>query len=134
MANEVQAPDIYSPEVLRHVSFESSFVNGPAYRLLVWTTNTRDKRGQDILGSALWVDDSPVPLFCSESFAGSPMHADDSDETLRAILGFLTLRPGDTDRDYFDDYTPEQLAWAESTECDYLQGSVDELQFKDVES
>jgi hypothetical protein len=23
------------------------------------------------------------------------------------------MRPGDTDRDYFADYTPEQLAWAE---------------------
>ena len=29
----------------------------------------------------------------------------------RALLGFLTLREGDTDSDYFDRYTPEQLAW-----------------------
>lgn len=28
------------------------------------------------------------------------------------MLTFLSLRPGDTDRDYFDRYTPEQLDWA----------------------
>lgn len=27
------------------------------------------------------------------------------------LLCFLTLREGDTDADYFDDYTPAQLAW-----------------------
>ncbi|MDX3106889.1 hypothetical protein [Nonomuraea angiospora] len=30
------------------------------------------------------------------------------------VLGFLTLRPGDTDADYFDAYTPEQLTWRDS--------------------
>jgi hypothetical protein len=25
------------------------------------------------------------------------------------LLGFLSLKPGDTDREYFDDYTQEQL-------------------------
>ena len=29
----------------------------------------------------------------------------------QSILGFLTLRPGDTDDEYFDDYTPEQIEW-----------------------
>jgi hypothetical protein len=41
------------------------------------------------------------------------MHATDSNETLRALLGFLTLKPGDTDREYFDDYTPAQMAFAQ---------------------
>lgn len=36
----------------------------------------------------------------------------DSDDSVRGLMGFLTLRPGDTDRDYFDDYTPEQMAFA----------------------
>lgn len=30
----------------------------------------------------------------------------------RPLLGFLTLRPGDTDREYFDKYTPAQLEYA----------------------
>lgn len=32
-------------------------------------------------------------------------------EAARGVLGFLTLRPGDTDSEYFDGYTPEQIAW-----------------------
>ncbi len=37
-------------------------------------------------------------------------------------MGFLTLRPGDTDPDYFEDYTPEQHAYcdahAEALSCE----------------
>lgn len=32
-------------------------------------------------------------------------------DAARSLMGFLTLREGDTDADYFDRYTPEQLAW-----------------------
>ncbi len=35
----------------------------------------------------------------------------DGDQTVRGVLGFLALRPGDVEADYFDRYTPEQLAW-----------------------
>lgn len=51
----------------------------------------------------------PVTIFQGEDFSGSPMNADDADETVAALLGFLTLRPGDTDADYFENYTPAQL-------------------------
>lgn len=30
------------------------------------------------------------------------------------VLGYLTLRPGDTDADYFDTCTPAQIAWRDS--------------------
>lgn len=29
-----------------------------------------------------------------------------------AVLGCLSMKPGDTDPEYFTDYTPEQLSWA----------------------
>jgi hypothetical protein len=32
----------------------------------------------------------------------------DSDEAIKSIMGFLTLRPSDTDTDYFADYTDAQ--------------------------
>ena len=51
-------------------------------------------------------------IFEGADFSGSPMHADDSDQAVASLLTFLSLRPGDTDPDYFDDYTPEQLAFA----------------------
>ena len=49
------------------------------------------------------------------------MHADDSDDTLRALLGFLALRPGDTDSEYFADYTAAKREFASSHECEAMQ-------------
>jgi hypothetical protein len=63
-----------------------------------------------------------VELFNGEDFAGSPMHADDSNATVASLMGFLTLRPGDTDSDYFRTYTSAQLeycsAHAETLSCE----------------
>jgi hypothetical protein len=36
------------------------------------------------------------------------------------LLAFLTLQDGDTDAEYFEGYTPEQLAWRESRDCEEL--------------
>jgi len=47
---------------------------------------------------------------------------------MRALLGFLTLRPGDTDVEYFDAYTPEQMEFAESYECEAMQMYTDDEQ------
>lgn len=33
----------------------------------------------------------------------------DGDEAVECCLKFASLQPGDTDREFFDDYTPEQL-------------------------
>ena len=52
------------------------------------------------------------------------MHSIDSDQAVAALMGFLTLKPGDTDREYFDAYTPEQLAWAQSYEPELLEMEV----------
>ena len=52
-------------------------------------------------------------VFEGEDFSPSPLHAIDSDEAVAALMGFLTLRPGDTDREYFAEYTPEQLEFAD---------------------
>lgn len=47
--------------------------------------------------------------FCSgagaEPVVGALAHAAGS------LLGFLTLRPGDVEADYFDEYTRAQIAW-----------------------
>lgn len=63
---------------------------------------------------------SGAVLFSGADFFASPLHADDSDATLRGLCGFLFLRPGDTDREYFASYTPAQMAFASSTECEWL--------------
>ena len=51
-------------------------------------------------------------IFSGDDFWPSPLHAYDGDEAIAALLGFLALRPGDTDRAYFDRYNNRQLVWA----------------------
>ena len=88
-------------------------VNIDGYRLTTWDTNRRDRLGKYILGYRLASPEDLV-IFEAEDFSCSPLHAIDSDETLRAILTFLTLKPGDTDLDYFDSYTDVQMDFANS--------------------
>lgn len=55
-----------------------------------------------------------VVLFSGADFRPSPMHAIDSDDSVAALMSFLTLRPGDTDREYFDNYTNVQREYCGS--------------------
>jgi len=106
---------------LRSVKLEGRAGN---YVLTTWDSGRVDGRGQTRIRYEL-VDPHGHLLFEGDDFAGSPMHADDADETVRALLGFLTLRPGDTDAEYFASYTPEQLAFAEG-EAEELSLYADE--------
>lgn len=45
--------------------------------------------------------------------AGSPLYSCDGDEMKRAVLTHVALKPGDTDAEFFSDYTEEQLNWVE---------------------
>jgi hypothetical protein len=90
---------------------------GPVFTLETFATARSDWRGQTKIAYRLLQRDPgsrrPRIIFEGSDFSGSPMHADDSDATIASLLGFLTLRPGDTDRDYFEAYTPEQLEFCE---------------------
>ncbi len=99
---------------------------GQPYTLDTYDTHRCDRRGQTIIGYEFWEPDGVEPLFEGENFAGSPLHADDSDETVWSLLNFLSLRPGDTDADYFDGYTRAQREWTTSTECEELSMLVSE--------
>jgi hypothetical protein len=75
------------------------------YRLIQcgWTNSigTREKR-KVIFDSAFG---SQSPVFTHDAI--------DSRKAALTVLSFLTLRPGDTDREYFADYTPDQLEFAD---------------------
>lgn len=44
---------------------------------------------------------------------GTPAHVSVDGESAKALaLSLFALKPGDTDREFFDDYTPEQLEFA----------------------
>lgn len=93
-------------DILRHVDLDG-------YTLKTWDTGrtARSPSGASILGYEL-KDPHGKSLFKGEDFTCSPLHAVDSDECVEALLGFLTLRPGDTDREYFKDYTKAQMEFA----------------------
>jgi hypothetical protein len=60
-------------------------------------------------------DPKGTVLFEGSDYSPSPMTAIDSDEAVRGLLGFLTLKPGDTDDGYFEKYTDEQKSFADSS-------------------
>jgi hypothetical protein len=111
---------------------------GPTFRLVTWLagTNQQPQRSyqgpRDMLGYRLTMHDNyagpgchpsyRTVLFEGEDFGNSPMHGIDSDEAVAGIMAFLTLRPGDTDPEYFADYTPAQLEYcsqhAEALSCE----------------
>ena len=69
-------------------------------------------------------------IFEGEDFCPSPCWPIDSLQTAYACLGFLTLKPGDTDSEYFEKYTEDQMNWAKSSKCEYLSYTVSEWEEK----
>lgn len=92
-------------DLIRYVSFDG-------YTLKLYDTN-KLMGNKSKLAYEMFAEDGEL-LFSGEDLGCSPMHATDSDESIRALLGFLTLKPGDTDADYFKDYTPRQMEFAEN--------------------
>ena len=98
--------------LLRHVRIEG-------YRLKLYDTNTRGEYNKSRLAFGFFDPDGKL-LFSGTDFCCAPAFAVDSDDAIRSLLGFLTLKPGDTDDEYFQDYTPAQLAFTESSDCEEL--------------
>lgn len=89
---------------------------GPTFTLRMFDTGRRDERGQSIIAYRLTQHDAGkrTVLFDGADFAGSPMDADDSDATVLSLMNFLTLKPGDTDDDYFKGYSDVQRAFCDA--------------------
>lgn len=114
-------------QILRRVRFAPYTKGcGPRFALTIWSTNRTDWRGQTCLGYRLTMTKGKkrMTLFTGTDFAGSPLHADDSDATIAAIMGFLTVCPGDAEADYFKDYTPMQLDYC-AQHAEVLSGEVE---------
>ncbi len=96
---------------------------GPVFYLLLWDEhNWHGNRRYLSYRLTMRERGRSVVLFEGSDFGPSPMWADDSDATVAGVMAFLTLRPGDTDDEYFRDYTPRQLGYcsmhAESLACE----------------
>ena len=91
--------------------------------LTLWETGFVDWRGQPKLAYRLTYRGRAV--FCASDFAGSPMYENNSDETVAGLLGYLSLRPGDTDKEYFDCYFPAQMRFVEDMGEELAAASCD---------
>jgi hypothetical protein len=63
----------------------------------------------------------------------SPQHAIDSDDAVRSAIDAVAIRPGDTDDEFFDSYSPEQLAFANEHGEELMMYSIDDTPYELVE-
>jgi len=105
-------------ELLRYVLLKDL----PRYRILTWDVNKTDKDGRSQIGYSFSQDGRVI--FSGTNLSVPVTTTIDSDETLQSILVFATLRKGDVDAEYFAKYTPDQLAFSESSECEALQALI----------
>ena len=83
------------------------------FRFVTYDANNTDRFDKYAIGYFFFHKDGSL-LFQGEDFYCSPLYAIDSDDACRSLLGFLTLQSGDTDDEYFDDYTQEQLDFSDT--------------------
>lgn len=84
----------------------------PCFTLTTWDTGRTMPLGHSVIGYRLSC--AGVTVFSGEDFGCAGHVPIDSDKCLASLMSFLTLRPGDTDYDYFAGYSREQLEFAQS--------------------
>lgn len=107
--------------------------HGPKFRLTIEPTGLRDEYGKHVLAYCLEAtgasEDTYTVLFEGEDFHYPGRNAL-SDGAVEGIMVFLTLRPGDTDEEYFAKYTDAQReyadAYAEVLSCEVQTRFCDE--------
>lgn len=111
----VLIPPVDDDRRLRHVEIDGR------YRLILWNTYRQSTPRRSVLGFAFWntTDEREAPLFIGEDFGPSPLHAIDSDESILALLTFLT---DSTDTDPAD-MTERQREWYGSSDCEELSAN-----------
>lgn len=115
---------MYAPEKVRTVKLSPYRKGaGPTFTLELWDLNQSDPEGRFAVGYKL-IENSGTQggtahnhkrtIFECKEFACSVRmrEAVDSDEAVASVLSWLTLRPGDTDADWFANYTPGQMDFA----------------------
>lgn len=86
--------------------------NGPTMRVEIWDTYTRDDRGMSWLIARLYAFEGGKRMHVlDQRFAMGMGQTDDGDDAMRAAITAVAMKPGDTDAEFFADYTPEALAF-----------------------
>lgn len=97
------------------------------YKLFLQATNKRDSYNHVMVKYTFLNPDKEI-IFKGEDFGASPLHSPEGKESAISLLGFLTLQKGDTDDEYFDNYTPIQIEFSESQDCENLRLIVDDFE------
>lgn len=113
-------PEVDHSSVLRNVRIESPLRDHAPLRLMTWDTGKTYEPWRTRIGVALYRGDESEPLIVSYFGMGMGKTID-GDESLVVALSTVCMRQGDTDAEFFADYTPRALEWAESYECEVLQ-------------
>jgi len=83
-------------------------------------------QGTDKLKYFLYYKDELI--FKGDDFRPSPMHGIESLDALNSLLGFLSLQLGDTDDEYFENYTGKQIKFSEDMVCEDLKMLVSDFE------
>jgi hypothetical protein len=101
-------------EILKSNDFSGKLTLPRGYELYTIYT------GGDRLHYYFFTPDNKL-LFSGKDYRPSPLYKSiDCVESVIDCLSFLCLQDGATDREYFKDYTPEQLAFRDSPECEEM--------------
>ena len=106
-------------DILRRCRFRP-YRDGPMFSLTIWDTH-RKSGSHSLLGYRLSSEGKVI--FKGEDFGCPSCNCVDSDATVDGIMTFLTLRPGDTDVEYFRDYSAAQFEFC-SLHADALSCEV----------
>lgn len=114
---QVTIPEHDADCVLRNVTLGET-----GYRVLLWDTYRRETSAfsRCYLGYAFFAPDDDEPIFAAEDFSPPPSYAIDSDDSLRSLVGWLTLGKGDTDSEYFEGYSERQLSFRDGNDRENL--------------
>jgi len=98
---------------------------GDGFRVEVWDTH-QDKEPNHWQLAYRFYDCGKL-IFEGTDF-GCPKHqAVDSDWAVTELLCWMSLRPGDTDSEYFDRYTEAQMEWCRADRCEWLSCYANDL-------
>jgi hypothetical protein len=72
-------------------------------------------------------------LFSGSDFRPAPSRDQDHIESAIDCLAFLCVQKGDTDPEYFKNYTSDQSSWSESYDCELLSGMISDFESSEPE-
>ena len=109
-----------TPELVRTLHVKPYIPGLPWFRVEIYDPNEWDSRGAPVVWWRLYKHQKghkPVLVFDGleepHKWRCAGWFSVDGDEAAECVLNSASIRPSDTDREFFDGYSPEQLAFAE---------------------